>query len=54
MTYTLPQEREVPSLAPKTAYLVASGDLRESANVPGWPVQHALEQSVTQDRKSVV
>lgn len=48
MTYTLPQEREVPSLAPKTAYLVASGDLRESANVPGWPVQHALEQSVTQ------
>lgn len=48
MTYTLPAKREVPSLEAKTAYLVASGDLRESANVPGWPVQRALEQSVTE------
>lgn len=47
MTYTLPQERTAPALEPQTAYLIASGDLRESANVPGWPVQHALEQSVT-------
>jgi hypothetical protein len=47
MTYTLPERRAVPPLEAKTAYLVASGDLRESANVPGWPVQHALEQSVT-------
>ena len=46
MTYTLPAKRETPSLEAKTAYLVASGDLRESANVPGWPVQRALEQSV--------
>jgi hypothetical protein len=47
MTYTLPERRAVPPLEAKTAYLVASGDLRESANVPGWPVQHAIEQSVT-------
>jgi hypothetical protein len=47
MTYTLPQERTTPALPAKTAYLVASGDLRESANVPGWPVQQALEESVT-------
>jgi hypothetical protein len=47
MSYTLPTERETPALEPKTAYLVASGDLRESANVPGWPVQEALERSIS-------
>jgi len=47
MTYSFPQERTTPALAENTAYLIASGDLRESANVPGWPVQLELEQSVT-------
>lgn len=47
MSYRFPQERTTAVLADKTAYLIASGDLRESANVPGWPVQHALEQKVT-------
>ncbi|MBX3087998.1 MAG: fucose isomerase [Cryobacterium sp.] len=47
MTYTLPQKREQLKVEGKTAYLIASGDLRESANVPGWPVQQALEESVT-------
>lgn len=31
----------------RCVYLVASGDLRESANTAGWPVQVAVEQSVT-------
>ncbi|WP_024875149.1 fucose isomerase [Saccharomonospora piscinae] len=31
----------------RTAYLVASGDLRESANVAGWPTQVELERVVT-------
>ena len=30
-----------------TAYLVASGDLRESANAAGWPTQVELEQVLT-------
>jgi hypothetical protein len=40
----------VPELAPEaqapesTVYLVASGDLRESANVAGWPTQVELER----------
>lgn len=46
MSYSFPKQRKTPVLAENTAYLIASGDLRESANVPGWPVQHALEQSV--------
>ncbi|WP_425954560.1 fucose isomerase [Xylanimonas sp. McL0601] len=43
----------VPTLAPEpvapaqTAYLVASGDLRESANTAGWPTQVKLEQVLT-------
>jgi len=47
MTYTLPTPIERPELAPKTAYLIASGDLRESANVAGWPTQVELEAGVT-------
>lgn len=47
MTYTLPTSTERPALQPRTAYLIASGDLRESANVAGWPTQVKLEQDVT-------
>lgn len=47
MTYTLPTPASRPELAPKTAYLIASGDLRESANVAGWPTQVELEAAVT-------
>ncbi|HEX5510436.1 MAG TPA: hypothetical protein VFX41_01865 [Actinomycetales bacterium] len=32
-----------PAAAPATVYLVASGDLRNSANVMGWPTQQQLE-----------
>ena len=45
-TYTLPVRSERPAAAPKTAYLIASGDLRESANTAGWPTQAAMEQAV--------
>jgi L-fucose isomerase, second N-terminal domain. len=47
MTYTLPTPIERPEVAPQTAYLIASGDLRESANVAGWPTQVELEAGVT-------
>lgn len=47
MTYTLPTPASRPALAPKTAYLIASGDLRESANAAGWPTQVELEAAVT-------
>ncbi|MBN9140784.1 MAG: fucose isomerase [Micrococcales bacterium] len=47
MTYALPAITPRPELAPKTAYLIASGDLRESANVAGWPTQVELETAVT-------
>ncbi|MFC8733363.1 fucose isomerase [Luteimicrobium sp. NPDC057192] len=45
--YALPTSAPRPPLAPRTAYLVASGDLRESANVAGWPTQQAVEAAVT-------
>ena len=46
MTYTLPVPVPViaPSVPGRTAYLVPSGDLRESANVAGWPSQVELER----------
>jgi hypothetical protein len=46
-TYTLPAVRQAEATAPKTAYLIASGDLRESANVAGWPTQAKMEADVT-------
>ncbi|WP_308797913.1 fucose isomerase [Agromyces silvae] len=46
MTYTLPAPSTRPEVAPKTAYLIASGDLRESANTAGWPTQAAMEADV--------
>lgn len=47
MSYTLPTLASRPESAPKTAYLITSGDLRESANIGGWPTQQALEAGVT-------
>ena len=47
MTYTLPDPIIRPASAPNTVYLIASGDLRESANVAGWSTQQALEAGVT-------
>lgn len=47
MTYTLPAPASRPASAAKTAYLIASGDLREAANTGGWPVQVELEAGVT-------
>lgn len=46
MTYTMPAPRALAPTAPKTAYLIASGDLRESANTAGWSTQVALETIV--------
>lgn len=45
-TYTLPAPVSRPAAQPRTAYLIASGDLRESANVAGWPTQAAMEADV--------
>jgi hypothetical protein len=45
--YTLPVVTNRGVAPAKTAYLIASGDLRESANVAGWPTQVALESAVT-------
>ncbi|PPG43843.1 fucose isomerase [Pseudoclavibacter sp. RFBA6] len=47
MTYTLPTLSPRPATTPKTAYLISSGDLRESANIAGWPAQLELEHGVT-------
>ncbi len=46
-SYTLPAPRIAASVAPMTAYLIASGDLRPSANIAGWPTQAQLEADVT-------
>ncbi|WP_159621715.1 fucose isomerase [Ruania rhizosphaerae] len=45
--YTLPTLTEPAAAPEKTAYLVASGDLRESANSAGWPTQVELERIIT-------
>ncbi|WP_454857449.1 fucose isomerase [Promicromonospora soli] len=47
MTYDFPLVTPRPQAAPNTAYLVASGDLRESANQAGWPTQAAMEAGIT-------
>jgi hypothetical protein len=44
--YDVPVVSPRPSAAPRTAYLIASGDLRESANIAGWPTQLELESVV--------
>ncbi|MGN8552862.1 UNVERIFIED_CONTAM: fucose isomerase [Microbacterium sp. SLM126] len=45
--YTLPTARRRTAAPANTAYLIASGDLRESANAAGWPTQVELEAAVT-------
>lgn len=45
-TYQLPEAREELAAPEKTVYLIPSGDLRESANVPAWPYQQELERIV--------
>jgi len=46
-TYALPATRPEPTAPPRTAYMVASGDLRPAANAAGWPAQEALEKAVS-------
>lgn len=46
--YVLPRTAERPAAEPRTAYLIASGDLRESANTAGWASQVALEAALTE------
>ncbi|MEB8338907.1 fucose isomerase [Streptomyces endophyticus] len=43
MTYALPQPLVPPAAEPGVVYTVASGDLRPSANITGWPSQQKLE-----------
>lgn len=45
--YTLPVPLRRPAAEPTTAYLVASGDLRPSANLRCWPTQARFEDDVT-------
>jgi hypothetical protein len=45
--YRLPEPHPELTAPPRTAYLVASGDLRPAANAAGWPAQEALEKAVT-------
>jgi hypothetical protein len=45
-TYTFPAPAEVPAAEPGVVWTVASGDLRLSANVEGWPVQQKLESDL--------
>ncbi len=47
-SYAFPVLPPEPQAAPRTAYLVASGDLRESANRAGWATQVELERIVTE------
>jgi hypothetical protein len=46
-TYALPSLRTATDAPPKTAYLVASGDSRERANIASWPTQVQLEAIIT-------
>lgn len=46
-TYAIPAPVTRPDAEPDTAYLISSGDLRESANTSSWKTQQALEKIVT-------
>ena len=46
-SYSFPAVAQRPKAEPKTAYLIASGDLRESANTAGWATQAAMEADIT-------
>ena len=47
MPYQTPTQADPPALEPRTVYLIASGDLRKSANRTCWPAQQALETQLT-------
>ena len=44
--YRLPPALSAVEAKPQTAWLVASGDLRASANIAGWPAQEELERQI--------
>jgi hypothetical protein len=44
--YAIPTPIEPPPFEPQTAILIASGDLRLSANQQCWPTQHDMEQKI--------
>jgi len=46
-SYTLPAVRTATAVAPTTAWLISSGDLRPSANEAGWATQQQLESDIT-------
>jgi hypothetical protein len=46
-SYALPTPPTRPVAEPNTAYLIASGDLRPSANLAGWPTQARMEADLT-------
>jgi hypothetical protein len=46
-TYAIPVPAEPAQARPRTVYTVASGDLRPSANLAGWPTQQRLESDLT-------
>ncbi|GAA4432153.1 L-fucose/L-arabinose isomerase family protein [Georgenia halophila] len=46
--YAMPTPVAPRTAPPRTAYLITSGDLRESANVAAWPLQVELERLVTE------
>ena len=45
-SYLLPTVADRGTVTPQTACLIASGDLRPSANTAGWPTQVSLEAAV--------
>ncbi|CAN5592205.1 L-fucose/L-arabinose isomerase family protein [soil metagenome] len=45
-TYVLPTTAERPTAAPKTAWLISSGDLREAPNRSGWATQAKMEAAL--------
>jgi len=48
MAYTIPKLPKLPKAGKKQVYLVASGDLRESANRVCWEAQQAMEAALTE------
>ena len=46
-SYRFPELAPIASAPARTVYVVASGDLRPSANVKCWPVQQQLEADIT-------
>jgi hypothetical protein len=53
MLYRMPELPVPPAPAPKTVYLIASGDLRESANQVCWPAQQDMEKRLQKAFKAL-